>query len=183
MDNQQHRSTLDNFKTFCMYARTHAHHARSYQYKHVRTAHRHATSLWSVVVVVVAGAWCLWCFLSINWLKHFIAQEVDDIDDLLQLALVVLCHSVTSIDIQSTCTGSTLSNLWAGGASSSSHWHMDNLHSVIVVCRGVCYLFRYITMKTALALEQIALCLVVVVVAVCGGGCGVIVAMRQRWFN
>ena len=109
---------------------------------------------------------CLWCFPSFNWCKYSTCTGGGCHQ--LQLALVVLFHSATSADSPLAHVVVSPSATCAGGAFSSSHWRKYCTctratctvwwWSVVVVVHSCMWRWRYIYMKPALPLEQLALC-------------------------
>ena len=98
----------------------------------------------------------------------------------------VLFHSVISADSPHSTLVVSPSAICAGGASSSSHWRKNCTDTrstctvsvvVVVVCLGIIYKY-----ETCIGIQSTCTvcCSFAVVVAVCGGGCGVIVFIFMR---
>ena len=108
---------------------------------------------------------CLWCFPSFNWCKHSTCTGGGCHHS--QLALMVLFHSATSADSLLAHMVASPSATCAGGAFSSIHWRKYCTCAratctvwwwSVVVVRSCMWRWRYIHMKPALTLEQLALC-------------------------
>ena len=108
---------------------------------------------------------CLWCCPSFNWHKHSTCTGGGCHQ--LQLALVVLFHSATSDNSPLAHVVASPSATCAGGSFSSSHWHKYCTCTratctvwwwSVVVVRSFMWKWRYLHMKPARLLEQLALC-------------------------
>ena len=117
------------------------------------------------VVVVTSCNLRSWCFFTqpLAQIVHLHTWWYHP----LQLALVVLFHSATSADSPLAHVVVSPSATCAGGAFSSSHWRKYCTCTratctvwwwSVVVVHSCMWRWRYIHMKPALPLEQLALC-------------------------